>query len=264
MVRGPDPRLVEENDMNEHKGRIASAFSAQADVYDAAADLQWLVAEHLSDQITARIKKAPERVLEIGCGTGFLSARLAEAFPETRLLLTDIAPTMLSRCRTRVGNRHDYKVLDGERPEGLVGKFDLIASNLAFQWFVDLPGALARLAELLAPGGQMIFSTLGQATFTEWRRAHQTLDLACGTPTYPTPEEFPWPAAPFEHDHAEEMILHPYADGRDFVNSLKLLGASEPAPGYRPLSPGAMRRLLASLEHGFEATYHVIYGEVRR
>ena len=84
------------------------------------------------------------------------------------------------------------------------------------------------------------------------------------TPVYPKPDAFPWPAPPFQHDYAEERILHPYADGRDFVNSLKLLGASEPAPGYKPLSPGAMRKLLTSLEGGFEATYHVIYGEVRR
>lgn len=264
MVRGANPHLVEESMMNEHKGRIASAFTAQADVYDAAADLQWLVAERLAEQIVSRVRKAPKRILEIGCGTGFLSARLADAFPETRLLLTDIAPTMLSRCKTRLGGKHDYKVLDGERPEGLTGGFDLIASNLAFQWFVDLPGALARLADLLAPGGQMIFATLGHDTFTEWRRAHQRLDLACGTPTYPTPEEFPWPAQPFTHDYADEKIIHPYADGRDFVNSLKLLGASEPIPGHRPLSPGAMRKLLASLSEGFDATYHVIYGEVRR
>jgi malonyl-CoA O-methyltransferase len=250
--------------MNEHKGRIASAFSAQADVYDAAADLQWLVAERLSEQIVSRVKKAPQRILEIGCGTGFLSARLADAFPDSHLFLTDIAPTMLARCKARLGDRHHYKVLDGERPEGLSGQFDLIASNLAFQWFVDLPGALARLADLLAPGGQMIFATLGQETFTEWRRAHQLLDLSCGTPTYPKPENFPWPEPPFAHDYIDEKILHPYADGRDFINSLKLLGASEPAPGYRPLSPGAMRRLLAALSEGFDATYHVIYGEVRR
>ena len=55
----------------------------------------------------------------------------------------------------------------------------------------------------------------------------------------------------------------PYADGHDFVRSLKALGASEPAPGHRPLTPGAFRRLLASLEGGFTVTYHVLFGEVR-
>ena len=108
------------------------------------------------------------------------------------------------------------------------------------------------------------FMKWDELTFTEWRRAHQLLDLACGTPTYPKPEGFPWPEPPFSHDYLDEKILHPYADGRDFINSLKLLGASEPAPGYRPLSTGAMRRLLAALSEGFDATYHVIYGEVRR
>ncbi len=250
--------------MNEHKGRITEAFSAQADVYDAAADLQWLVAERLAEQITGRIRRNPKRILEIGCGTGFLSARLADAFPETRLILTDIAPTMLARCRARIGDKHTYMVLDGEKPDGLEGGFDLIASNLAFQWFVDLPGALERLAGLLAPGGQLIFATLGAETFREWRKAHEALNLSCGTPVYPKPDAFPWPAPPIEHAYTDELILHPYADGRDFVNSLKLLGASEPDPGYKPLSPGAMRRLLTSLEGGFEATYHILYGEIKR
>ncbi len=99
--------------MNEHKGRIASAFTAQADVYDAAADLQWLVAERLAEQITGRIKKTPRRILEIGCGTGFLSARLADAFPETRLVLTDIAPTMLARCRARIGDKPPLREVPG-------------------------------------------------------------------------------------------------------------------------------------------------------
>ncbi len=39
MVRERTSRLVEESAMNEHKGRITEAFAAQADVYDAAADL---------------------------------------------------------------------------------------------------------------------------------------------------------------------------------------------------------------------------------
>lgn len=248
--------------MSERKDRIKDSFAAQADVYDAAADLQWLVAERLAERIMAAMPRNPERILEIGCGTGFLSARLIEAFPEARPTLTDIAPSMLARCRARLGNRPDYRVMDGERPEGLIGGYDLIVSSLAFQWFVDLPGALTRLTELLAPGGRLIFATMGRDTFNEWRTAHDRLGLNCGTPVYPGLEDFPWPALPFTHHGAEEMILHPYADGRDFVNSLKLLGASEPAPGHRPLSTGAFRKLLAEFPSDFEMSYHILYGEI--
>jgi malonyl-CoA O-methyltransferase len=247
---------------DNHKDRITSAFGSQAGVYDAAADVQWLVANRLAERIEAvRLPKAP-RILEVGCGTGFLSIRLAEAFPSAELVLTDIAPSMLERCRARVGDWPRYVVVDGERPRGLDGEFDLIAASLAFQWFVDLRGGLQRLSALLAPGGRMMFTTLGRKTFGEWRAAHSRLGLACGTPEYPSADDFPWPAG-FDHSLDEELVEQPYADGHDFVRTLKALGASEPVPGYRPLSPGAFRRLLASLEEGFSATYHVLYGETR-
>lgn len=244
------------------KDRIAKAFSASALGYDAAADVQWLVANRLAEKIENARIPPKARILEIGCGTGFLSARLIEAFPQGDLTLTDIAPSMLERCRARVGDGPRYKVLDGERPEALgEERFDLIASSLALQWFVDLPGGLARLAGLLAPGGRMMFATLGQQTFAEWRAAHAALGLHCGTPEYPAAAAFPWPSG-FAHRVEEDLVSHAYADGTDFVRSLKALGAGEPAPGHRPLSAGHFRRLLASLDGGFIVAYHLLYGEI--
>ncbi len=244
------------------KERIAGAFSASAGAYDAVADVQWMVSDRLAQRIAAALAPAPARILEIGCGTGFLSARLKDLYPEAALTLTDISASMLERCRGRLGDGPVYRVLDGERPEGLEGGFDLIASSLAVQWFVDLGDGLARLARLLAPGGRLMFATLGAKTFREWRAAHAALRLECGTPTYPAPEELPWPPG-YGHAVADELLLHPYADGADFVRSLKALGAGEPAPGHQPLSPGAFRRLLASLSGEFSATYHLLYGDIR-
>jgi malonyl-CoA O-methyltransferase len=246
---------------DDRKDRITRAFASQAGVYDVAADVQWLVANRLAERIEAAPLSPHARILEIGCGTGFLSVRLAEAFPQAELVLTDIAASMLERCRARVGNRGQYVVVDGERPQGLTGPFDLIAASLAFQWFVDLAGGLQRLSALLAPGGRMMFTTLGQRTFVEWREAHAELGLACGTPVYPSIEDFPWPEGSI-HKIEEELVRQPYADGHDFIKSLKALGAGEPAPGYRPLPAGAFRRLLASLDGGFSATYHVLFGEI--
>ena len=245
----------------DRKSRIVDAFTRRAGGYDMAADVQWLVARRLADRIQAAPLAKARRILEIGCGTGFLSAHLADAFPQGDLVLTDIAASMLARCKSRVGERPRYLVVDGERPEGLDGQFDLIASSLAFQWFVDLPAGLRRLASLLAPGGRMMFATLGRDTFGEWRSAHQALGLVCGTPDYPGADDFPWPNG-VGCQMEEEILRQPYADGHDFVRSLKALGAGEPSPGHRPLSPGAMRRLLASLEGGFAASYHILFGEL--
>lgn len=247
----------------DRKTRIAQAFSAQAQAYENAAPVQRLVAARLAERIAASAATPPRRILEIGCGTGLLSAHLASMFPESDLLLTDISPAMLARCRATLGNRPRYQLLDGEHPASLDQPFDLIASSLAFQWFTDLRGAIERLSRLLTPNGRLLFATLGSETFIEWRRAHAALNLPCGTQTYPSPETFPWPTAP-PHTLNSELITHPYANGAAFARSLKTLGAREPAPTHRPLPPGTFRRLLTTLNGNFPVTYHVLYGEVSR
>lgn len=243
------------------KDRIAQAFGSHANAYDSAANVQWLVAQKLAARIREAIPGDTPRVLEIGCGTGFLSMHLKTLYPKGELILTDIAQSMLDRCRQRVGDGPSFLILDGETPKGIKGGFDLIAASLAVQWFVDPAAGLRRLAGLLAPGGRLMFATLGRDTFREWRAAHERHGLDCGTPVYPGAEDFPWPDD-FSHHLEEDRILESYADGASFVRALKTLGASEPTPGHRPLSPGAFRRLLASLNDGFSATYHLLYGDI--
>ncbi|CAK0764578.1 malonyl-CoA O-methyltransferase [Azospirillaceae bacterium] len=245
------------------KIRIARAFSS-ADAYDQNADTQLLVAERLAERISAVYVTPPKRVLEIGCGTGFLSQRLRSLFPESALVLTDMAPAMLERARLRVGEGPLYREMDGEAPNPEIGAaFDLITSSLVFQWFQDLPSALVRLAGLLAPNGRLMFATLGEKTFGEWREAHLALGVSCGLAVYPAFESFPWPlGAAWRGD--EELILRSYSSGRAFVRMLKSLGAGEPAVGHRPATPGEFRRLLASLDGGLSVTYHVIFGDVIR
>lgn len=246
--------------MSARKARIARAFTAGAARYDAVAPVQRQVAAGLAARVVARGGQ-PRRILEIGCGTGFLSAALAAAFPDAALVLTDISPAMLARCRERLGEGPVYMLLDGEEPEGVKGRFDLIVSSLAMQWFGDLRGGLARLGALLAPGGRMMFATLGAGTFAEWTAAHAALGLASGTPVYPAMEDLPWPDG-FAHAADEAFVVQNCADGAEFARSLKELGAGEPAPGHRPLAPGAFRRVLETLRGGFEVTYHVLYGEI--
>jgi malonyl-CoA O-methyltransferase len=249
--------------MSERNARIARAFSARAAGYDAAATLQRRVAHRLAERIETQAAAPPRRILEIGCGTGFLSLRLAQLFPDSDLLLTDIAPPMLRRCRSLLGEGHRYRVLDGERPDGLDEQFDLIASSLAFQWFTDLRGGLRRLSRLLAPGGRMSFATLGSGTFAEWRQVHLDRGLDCGVQNYPGAQDLPWPEG-LSHRVESESALEAHATGVDFVRSLKALGAHEPAAGHRPLPPGTFRRLLASLDNGFSVSYQLLYGEIYR
>src|SRR5262249_16742331 len=155
MTRAPKP--------SDMKAAVAAAFSAAAATYDDGAEVQREVAERLALRI-ARLPLAQRaRILEIGCGTGFLTRPLIR-LDVRGLIIGDIAPAMLARCEaslkdTAADTTLRFVLMDGEDPQAVRGPFDLICASLAFQWFADLPAALARFAGLLVPGGHLAFAT---------------------------------------------------------------------------------------------------------
>ena len=245
--------------MSARSERIARAFAGARD-YDRHARIQREVARDLAAQVVTLDLPARPRVLEIGCGTGFLTQALAEAGLGGDWLVTDIAPEMVGRCRERLGDspRRRFAVLDGEdgTPEG--GPFDLIVSSLALQWFDDAPAALARMGGWLAPGGHCVVTTLGPGSFAEWRRAHEAEGLLPGTPVFASVEAFAC-------DLAVENRIERHADARSFVHALKAIGAGTSAPGHRPLGPAQLRRVMAHFDrNGCAVTYEIVTCHLHR
>ena len=252
------------------KTAVASAFGSAAETYDADAHLQRLVAVRLSQEISALSLTAAPRLLEIGCGTGFLSHHLLADRPDAHAVITDLSPLMVARCRRRleaVSPQACFLVMDGERPclhpnsddEG----FDLICSSLALQWF-DSPGdALASWAELLRPGGYMVFATLAADSLIEWQDAHSALGFRAGVASYPSAEHL---AALWPPNGRGRILIEPnsctYPDGHAFLDGLRRIGAHVAAANRRPLSPGALRRVLRHVHQpdGFTVTYQIAYG----
>lgn len=239
------------------KAAVAAAFGAAAPSYDASASVQRRIAAALAGRI-ARLPLERPRILEIGCGTGFLSRALLNFNPR-EILLTDIAPSMVARCRAALppGQGLRFAVMDGEAP-GVAGGFDLICSSMTFQWFADLPGALERLGDLLAPGGHLAFATLAAGSFREWREAHTRLGLTAAMHSYPTPADLRamLPGLAVEEDHSAQHS----ASGIAFLAQLKRIGAHLAREHHRPLGTGALRSVLRRFARGIDVTYHVAYG----
>lgn len=246
---------------SKRRERIGAAFAAAHD-YDAHARVQARSAQALALRAAALDLPASPHVLEIGCGTGFLTAALIERDLGADLLVTDLSPAMVERARARVGDAPGrvFAVLDGEcgqRPHGAA--FDLIVSNLTFQWFEDLPAAVSRLVTWLAPGGHLLFTTLADGTFAEWRAAHSAEGLVPGTPPFPSLAAL-GTIAPM-HKAAEpelQIQVERHASARDFLASLKAIGAGTASPAHRPLPPTALRRVTAAFERsGAAVTYEI-------
>jgi malonyl-CoA O-methyltransferase len=247
------------------KQSIGRAFGGAARSYEDSARVQRLASEHLADRIAALPLPPRPRVLEIGCGTGFLTAALRPLLPDAQLVVSDLSPAMVATCRAAQPDAL-YLVMDGERPCFAHASFDLVCCSLVAQWFEDLDGALAHLCRLLRPGGHLAFSTLLSDALNEWRQAHDEEGLAVGAPDF---------AAPAELQHfscegarlalTEERVVERYDDGAAFVRTLKSIGAGTPRPGRKPLSPQELKLVLRRFEAGgSNATYHLGYGLLRR
>jgi ribosomal protein L3 glutamine methyltransferase len=82
------------------------------------------------------------RILEIGTGSGCIAVALARAFPDSRIIATDISADALAvaiRNEERHGLRDRIKLVQADLFAGLDGLFDLIVSNPPYVPEGDLP-----------------------------------------------------------------------------------------------------------------------------
>lgn len=91
--------------------------------------------------------------LEIGCGTGLFTAMFAET--GARLVAVDISPALLEKARARRLPTDRVRFVEGRFEEAAPGgPFDAVVGSSVLH-HLDVPRALARIRELLAPGGRL-------------------------------------------------------------------------------------------------------------
>lgn len=103
----------------------------------------------------------PETVVDLGCGTGELTATLSGRWPAAQVLGIDSSPEMLARANALArppALRFAPADIAGWEPETPV---DVLVSNAALQWLPDHPALLRRLLAAVAPGGWFAFQVPG-------------------------------------------------------------------------------------------------------
>ncbi len=254
------------------KRKVAKSFSRAASTYEEVAVVQQSVlAEHLERLSFAKIE--PERILDLGSGTGTGAQELSKKYKKSRVIAMDIAQGMLLEHRKnlpRFRNRTDLICADLDHLPLEDNSIDLVFSNLAIQWSNDLHQVIKEFRRVLRTGGLLSFTTVGPDTLRELRDAwnsigagdhvHDFLDM---------------------HEIGDALISNgfgapvldvdrytlTYPDVKSLLSDLKKLGATNSSSER---SRGMMgREMISKLERAYEKqriegklplTYEIVYG----
>ena len=252
------------------------AFGRAAPGYDAHSVLQREVGNRLLQHLEP-IRIDPQRVIDLGCGTGAFFAPLRERYPRSRVVGIDAAWPMLREARRRAPwwraafgrSATLLACADAERLPLPRECAQLAISNLMLQW-CDAPAVFAEAARVLEVGGLFLFSTFGPDTLRELRAAFAATDSA------PHVNEFV-----DMHDLGDALVHAGFADPVMEMETLTLeYGSVEAiardlrAGGGHNVLPGRARglggrRRWSEMAERYEkhrragalpATYEVVYG----
>ncbi|MBO9604888.1 MAG: methyltransferase domain-containing protein [Paenibacillaceae bacterium] len=93
-----------------------------------------------------------ERILDLGCGTGDLTARIAAEGAET--VGYDASPDMIAEARRKFPHLA-FEVADGHTFRGR-GDFDAVFSNAALHWMTRPEAVVRNVADALRSGGRFV------------------------------------------------------------------------------------------------------------
>jgi ubiquinone/menaquinone biosynthesis C-methylase UbiE len=108
--------------------------------------------------IVAAYAPPPARILDVGCGTGEFTSRIAREFPRATAIGVDLIDTSLELARRRcadLGSRVRFERGDAYALGFDDASFDLVACRHVLQAIPDAPRVLAELVRVLAPGGRL-------------------------------------------------------------------------------------------------------------
>lgn len=254
------------------KNEISSAFGKSAEYYQQHAELQKQVADRLIASLEPWRDILPSGpIIELGCGTGFVTEGLAELYTDKEIQVTDLSDQMVEFCRQRFADSPNlrFRVQDAEDVSYDDPHYAMTISGFTAQWFQDPAQTLGKWLQATKPGGLLLVSFPGNESFPEWKEKCKELGLPFTANKLPDVEEMvvKMSVGPAQVDYYEDTVTKSFDSARQFFRHLKNIGAAT-QKGGRALSPKELSMLINhwdnSTEGDIEVSYHLVFLAVKR
>jgi trans-aconitate 2-methyltransferase len=174
-------------------GQPASRPPADWDAatYDRVADPQTAWGRTVLERLHL---EGNERVLDAGCGSGRVTALLAERLPRGHVVALDASIAMLAEARRRLapfGERVSFVQADLGRPlPADLGPVDAVLSTATFHWVADHDALFRHLAAVMRPGARLAAQCGGAGNVAAFERAVAEVGFPSrGTHHFATPAD---------------------------------------------------------------------------
>ena len=156
--------------------RVGAGFDRAAGEYDE-------ILRHNREGAARLVGALPpgryDDVLDVGCGTGFVSQEMVARFGTARVTGVNPSAGMLEQFRSKLADLpveatliqagvHDMDVPDAA--------YDAVVSGMAFHWFPEKPAAVAAMARRVRPGGVLGILASGTGTDEEFRTILEAIE----------------------------------------------------------------------------------------
>ena len=112
--------------------------------------------------------KMGDHILDLSCGTGFLTDILAERVGQKgKVIAVDPDSERISIAKDCYGGKTNIKFVVGSDKDFPEGEYDGIFSNSTIHWIEDQTTAFRRVYKNLIPGGTFAFTTLNDPNFPD-------------------------------------------------------------------------------------------------
>jgi trans-aconitate methyltransferase len=105
--------------------------------------------------------RGTERILDLGCGDGALSAHLAELVPDGEVAGIDASRGMIEAARSKVRKNLRFLLMDINELN-FVEQFDIVFSNATLHWIKDHRRLLGNTGRALREAGRLRFNFAGE------------------------------------------------------------------------------------------------------